>query len=310
MAFQRAHGLSADGIVGRLTWTQLDAVAPGSTVGRVERTWSERVGGQTYGMTSRYTWRITDTEIRTTVRIRFVPTRRLRRQGVDPAPTIAFWLAAIQNIWNRFNVVNEESGESLAVTFVPLSVRSGADNRVNVHPGSDRADAENWYVDDPDGANTAAHEFGHMIGLEDEYQRDERDYRRLTGEEPPEGETAGTGADAIARELHDALHQEAEGDRVSQAQGVINTHNLRQGEFAQEVAESYRTQFGVGLVTDIVDRIPDEDEFPIVDPFTYATGSIMGEMTNHQHPVEPRHLREFVQAVQNARGGTWRAEER
>ena len=35
----------------------------------------------------------------------------------------------------------------------------------------------------------------------------------------------------------------------------------------------------------------------------------MGMNTNHDHPVEPRHLREFVGYVEAAKGGTWQAQE-
>ena len=38
---------------------------------------------------------------------------------------------------------------------------------VAVHPGSGSTDESNWYTSDP--GSTAAHEFGHMLGLPDEY---------------------------------------------------------------------------------------------------------------------------------------------
>ena len=82
-----------------------------------------------------------------------------------------------------------------------------------------------------------------------------------------------------------------------------------QGIYAEVVGLVYQTKYGADIVDDIVNNIPDDDEWDIVDPFTYSSGSIMGVMTNHAHPVDPRHVREFVDYIQAARGGTWRAQE-
>jgi peptidoglycan hydrolase-like protein with peptidoglycan-binding domain len=301
VAFQRAQGLEPDGIVGPLTWGRMDEMGLTSSVGRVERQWEEQVGGQIYGMTSRYTWRITTREIRVTVRLHFT--------GVGNPGLVAEMFDHIRSTWNRFRAVNADTGESLAIVFDPQSVTSGADNVVRLRRGNRRSDTANWYIGDPDIMGTAAHEFGHMVGLEDEYQRSHRDYTRLTGEEPPEGVTENE-ADAadVARELHEALLVGDRDERVAQARGVIRRYGLAQGDYAQEVARQYQTDYGVDVITDIVNRIPDEDEFTIVDPFTYSTGSIMGTGVNHEHPVEARHVREFVQYVQARLGGTWRAE--
>jgi hypothetical protein len=43
----------------------------------------------------------------------------------------------------------------------------------------------NWCI--TTSGDTAAHEFGHMVGLEDEYRLTAADYRRLTGTAPPAG---------------------------------------------------------------------------------------------------------------------------
>ncbi len=301
VAFQQKYGLSPDGIAGPITWGKMDELGLASTVGRVERTWEEEVGGQVYGMTSRYTWRITQTEIRITVRLRFT--------GVQNPGLVASMFDTIRNIWNRFKVVNTVTGESLNIVFDPQSVSGEADNVVRLRPGNGRSDAANWYIGDPDLGETAAHEFGHMVGLEDEYQRTHRDYTRLVGEEPGEGETENEADPAdVAEELHDALRVDPVEDRVTEANDVISDHGLVQGDYAQQVATAYQTAYGINIVDDIVARIPDEDEWNIVDPFTYSSGSIMGMGTDHEHPVEPRHVREFVGYVQAAKGGTWQAE--
>jgi peptidoglycan hydrolase-like protein with peptidoglycan-binding domain len=302
VSFQQANGLAPDGVVGPLSWGVLDRLGLSSTVGRVERSWHEEVGGQRYGMTSRYTWRITDTEIRITVRLRFT--------GVNDPGTVESLLSAITNVWNGYQAINEETGEALDIVFEPVAVTSGADNSVRLLPGSERSDAENWYLDDPDIDNTAAHEFGHMIGLEDEYQRSHRDYRRLTGEEPEPGELDNEDdPEEVADAMWNALHgYSPDTARVAPANAVIAAYGLHQGIYAELVGQIYQTKYGIDIVTDIVNQIPDESEWDIVDPFTYSSGSIMGIMTNHDHPVEPRHLREFVGYVQAAKGGTWQAQ--
>jgi len=303
VAFQRDNALSPDGVVGPLTWGRIDELGLSSTVGRVVRDWHEEVGGQVYGMTSRYTWRINPTEIRITVNLQFT--------GANDAGTIASLLSAIENVWNGFQAVNEATGETLDIVFDPQSVRSGADNVVRLLPGNSRSDAANWYLGDPDIDNTAAHEFGHMIGLEDEYQRAHRDYTRLVGEEPDPGELDNVDdPEEVADAMWDALHNNAPASaRVAPANQVITDYGLHQGIYAELVGQAYQTKYGVSIVDDIVNNIPDDDEWDIVDPFTYSSGSIMGMMTNHDHPVEPRHLREFVGYIEAAKGGSWTAQE-
>jgi hypothetical protein len=301
VAFQQKYSLSPDGIVGPITWGKIDELGLASTVGRVEREWTEEVGGQTYGMTSRYTWRILEGEIRITVRLKFT--------GVKNAALVASMFNAIRGIWNRFKAVNEATGESLNIVFDPESVADEADNIVRLRPGNKRSDAANWYIGDPDLNGTAVHEFGHMIGLEDEYQRTHRDYKRLVGEEPGEGATENDAEAAIvAQELHDALRVDAVDDRVTAANDVVTNHGLVQGDYAQEVAAAYQAAYGVNIVDDIVVRIPDDDEWDIVDPFTHSSDSVMGIGGDHTHPIEPRHVREFVGYVQAIKGGVWKAE--
>jgi hypothetical protein len=98
--------------------------------------------------------------------------------------------------------------------------------------------------------------------------------------------------------------------RVNACNGVISAHQLQQGLYSELVAEKYKEKYGIELVSDIVARIPDEDEWDIVDPFTHSSQSIMGLNGNHEHPVEPRHMREFVGYISGAKGGEWVAEER
>lgn len=102
--------------------------------------------------------------------------------GLSPATLTAAqatWQAGIEGIWN--NPVHTVGGSaapwkcakpgevacriSVKVYWAP----SGADHAVNVHvaPPTFREDEKNWY--DKTSGWTAAHEFGHMLGLLDEY---------------------------------------------------------------------------------------------------------------------------------------------
>ncbi len=311
-AFQTANGLSADGVVGLNTWHTLDATGAGSTIGRIERPWHETVGGQRYGMTSKYTWRITDTAITVTVNLHFT--------GADLSPVPGF-LDAIRATWNRFNIVKPDTGDSLDLIFNPQSVTSGGDNTVAVKqspPGTvGRSNSAEWFADDPDVGQTASHEFGHMIGLEDEYQRTHRDYSRVIGNEPETGADTGDAPAAdVANEMHTALNLPL-AQRVAACTQVIQNHSLQQGEFAEQIMVAYRANFGGNeLVDDIVALIPDDDEFDIVDPFSHSSGTLMGDPSrhgtpaDHAHPVQPRHVRQFVDFVTKARSGTWQAQER
>ncbi len=53
----------------------------------------------------------------------------------------------------------------------------------------------------------AAHEFGHLIGLADEYNRDEGQFLAVTGQEPPVGKVAGDPAKAtqLAKDIKKAM---------------------------------------------------------------------------------------------------------
>ena len=113
------------------------------------------------------------------------------RIGLDPqagvsATTVASlqtsWRAAIEGTWNnpRRTVgaataqqwCCARAGEvSCRVSFRVHWVTSAPHHVVKVHSGSGRANEYNWYVMDP--PQVAAHEFGHMLGLPDEYVDDE-----------------------------------------------------------------------------------------------------------------------------------------
>jgi hypothetical protein len=146
-----------------------------------------------------------------------------RRDGVDVAvgveltavddrartllPTAkATWLARIQAAWaNRFQLTNTE--RTIPIRF-HVSLDSGP-NHVDVHSGVwawPNLNAGNWFAPDPvqvpgqaEAVSQApVHEFGHLIGNVDEYNRTAEHYVQITGQAVtsagtvPETDTAGT----------------------------------------------------------------------------------------------------------------------
>jgi len=337
--FQTAHPpLATDGVVGPATWAKVDLVPGAVSVGRVEFSSSERVEGNTYGGDTRYTWRLTDDALEVTVNINFT--------GLSSHPQVAVWLGQIRTVWNTFKFVDDTTpGKSLTLRFVANQQQPG-DNDVRVYsaaPGTPqfRSDSGDWNVQDPDGG-LAPHEFGHLIGLQDEYRLGADVYRRETGEEALIGEVTG---DAPPQDIADALwtavNSSPKPDRAKKARDVVSGHSLRQGGFSQRVAEAYeqthsgdmlREDFvanvgykvvpnpGGSIDLDIAARLPGQaDEARVTNPFTYTNRSLMGNMQSlnapqdaggvtsaHDHPVEERHVRHLLALVQANRPGSWR----
>jgi peptidoglycan hydrolase-like protein with peptidoglycan-binding domain len=327
--------------VGPLTWAELDRQAPGSPVGRVEKSWSEVVAGKTYRMVSSYTYRIfgTPPKIQIEVRLGF-------SGDMTAVPKL---LDAIKMTWNRFVAERTDDAaphEQVAIEFEPLSVSSAPDNSVQLLHSPDpskpsRSDASHWFVDDTARLSyLAAHEFGHMIGLEDEYQRGHEDFQRVVGAPPPG--TALPNAGTAAIQLHHALFlppdtteipiigpiidlfRTPEEVRAVEARRVVDNWALvanRRGAF--DVATVYDTAFGPGmgrpdLIQAIKQQLPPDRQMEFINIFTFTGGSVMGVPSTmnadvdgnlHEHPVNPRHLRQFVRFVQDFKGGTWVAKQ-
>lgn len=337
--FQTAHPpLARDGVVGLATWAMIDQIPGEVSVGRVEFSSEERVEGNIYGGDTRYTWRLLDDALEISVGINFT--------GMSNHPQVAVWLGQIATVWNGFSFVDEaDPGRRLQLRFVPTRATPG-DNSVRVYsaaPGTPafRSDSGNWNVQDTD-QGLAPHEFGHLIGLQDEYRLGADAYVRTTGEQPVIGEVTGDAEPGvIAEELWTALNLSPASGRAAAARAVVTNHSLAQGAFAQRVAEAYelahaadlkREDFvpGAGyrvvpnpggtIDLDIAARLPGQaNEARITNPFTYTNRSLMGNMQSlnspqgrgtvtaeHDHPVEERHVRHFLRTVQANRSGSWR----
>ena len=259
----------------------------------------------------RFNYSLSDGRLDVDVPVHFVPA---------PGITVPLgaWQGQIDSVWNQF-AVREPGGQSVQV-HMGLRDDSGDSRTIdvvqNARPGvyayPDRANAGKWYPAMP--ADTAPHEFGHLIGLRDEYQRTHGDFRAITGEDragPPN--TSGRTPQAIARDLHDALYLEDATQRAPGATSVLKAVGLitgtgtpQQGDFAQSVMSAYDEEFGGvfsrELLEALVSQLPDGSRWTLQSVFSYASGTVMGNpdtvgVAAHEHPVEPRHLREFRDMV-------------
>jgi len=176
----------------------------------------------------------------------------------------------------------------------------------------------------------APHEFGHLIGLADEYNRTEDHYVNVTGEEPTVGNVAGAAADAtkLAADiktnlpLNDAIAPPppvaaTDDPRWGANLAAVITAKLggRQGGFSRFVAQEYaKANAGASVYADIQAAFNAKGVTGFVanfrrsvTPFLYSNRSLMGTMQttpatggggkkapDHEHPIEPRHVQPFV----------------
>jgi hypothetical protein len=108
-----------------------------------------------------------NTHVRVIVRIRLYNDPTNERNVISDA-AIARWERGIDRYWNgKFRLRN--GGQTLDVYFLPVFVfyDTSAHHNVRVLPGDERSAMRRWYEDDSE--DTAAHEFGHMLGNPDEY---------------------------------------------------------------------------------------------------------------------------------------------
>jgi peptidoglycan hydrolase-like protein with peptidoglycan-binding domain len=338
-AFQtsRVPALVATGIADAVTWAAIDAAAPASTVGFIERQWTEELGGATFGKTggqaSRYAWQISGNRMLVTAKVNFT--------GLAP---IASWFDRVPAAWNTFKAVRDTPpARSVDIDFRMVRGTGGDAMTVNVQQGTarDRSNAGTWFRADSQPAFTIPHEFGHLIGLQDEYQQHAGDYVRSTGHEPPVGVTTappGQTPASIAQALQNAMVARSDVNAFAAAPGL----GMAPGGFAQRVVVAYATlpvqvvpaqapvpaAPGVpgvpalpaytltgNLVRDLDRSLPNTiPRYDTIQVFTYTSGSVMGDPgrapDTHDHGAAPRHVAEFVAIIGRSQGGTWRAEAR
>jgi hypothetical protein len=208
--FQKAEKLAETGKADYDTWAKLDEKgAVGVSHGRVSYAYEETLVGSTpgtYGMHASYGWAEKEKKLEVTVNIKFT-------NLPGEAGNISKW---VQNLWNIFKISykKDKDGQkkrtkdtSLDLEFV-VGTGGGKKGPV-VHPDNQvllwrgdhpnwknrnagwpavdkktRSDGGNWWLDDPGVQTMVGHEFGHLIGLEDEYARSHADITRITGNTP------------------------------------------------------------------------------------------------------------------------------
>jgi hypothetical protein len=261
----------------------------------------EVVGGKEYVATTAMEWQLGGNEMIVTVPIAF--------SGAAPASR---WFSEIRSTWNHFELVNTDTGERIILTFVPQESSSGYP--VTVVDGEGRANESTWYLGDA-RTTTAPHEFGHMLGLQDEYQVTREHYEGITGQEVPAGDElggAGTIEDAaLDLSIEIATAGDDQADRIYK---VITDNGIQQGEYAQMIKDEYDALYG-DLIQDLVavQNVavdPKGKLYWTIEAFSYTSGSIMGgaKGLDHDHGAQPRHVRRFADIVKTAYGGNWRPE--
>lgn len=268
----------------------------------------------------KFEWMLEPEQLRVEVGVHFKP---------DDGVTVpmADWNQKVADKWDQFAAV-EPGGMKIPINISMRNDSSG-DHTVAVHKNTDpkpenwwkdRADAANWYLKMKD--STVPHEFGHLIGLPDEYQRTAADFKSIVGATPTgPGNESGQTAEEIAGELHGALYLDDETQRAPSATAILEQVGLikdgapQQGDFAQAVQAAYNKKyegvFSKSLIEAMRDKLPKGSKWTIQTVFSFASRSIMGNpegldgtgtpaATEHDHAVEPRHMRHFLDIIRRS----------
>lgn len=328
-AFQgsRVPPIPATGVADAATWLAIDTASPGSTVGFISRQWGEEVGGNAnIGMTSRYGYQITDTKMQVTVKVNFT--------GLAPPGS---WFGHVPAVWNKYAAIRDvPTRKVLPIDFEMVRGTGAEAMDVVVAPGTGRANAGRWFVADPNASSTIPHEYGHLVGLQDEYQQHPGDFVRATGREPPAGQTTGPAGQTPAQ-VATALQTAIAARNDVNARAAVA--GMAMGAWSQRVVQAYAALPSVAfpalpalvgppphparaagattgnLVRDLETALRNTlDKYETIQVLTYSSGSVMGDTgrvtDTHDHGAQPRHVAEFVGIIGRALGGTWRAEAR
>jgi hypothetical protein len=298
------------------------------------------------GGNAHYEWEVTKTN-------RLVITVKINFTGEKKHPKVATWLQDITDVWNHYKAVEDGGVREYDIDFNPV-VSSNGHHKVKVRKPTKqdpnpRSDSANWYVNDT-RKGLAPHEFGHLVGLDDEYNRPEEQYAATTGQEPSVGKlTSGSGKSStqVAALIDTAItaNVDKEGRFTSKALAkVVRDEGIEQGAFARLVAERYISahpfpiefsnwcnQYSrpVTFTTWLAYASHSDwtgDLTTATEAFSESNTSIMGTMESvpdgsdstaigkiapHDHPVQPRHLRSFTELLVQAMPGTkWKTVKR
>ncbi len=132
----------------------------------------ETISGRMTAMNG-FVWRygydieMKDRKVLVHVAINLIPADGVTQVEVDRVKSK--WEKDIERIWSaRFSVVTP-AGESYPVVIDAVFSGTSFHHDVLVHPGSGNSDELNWYL--LNRPEITAHEFGHMVGVYDEYRR-------------------------------------------------------------------------------------------------------------------------------------------
>jgi hypothetical protein len=223
--YQRAVQMLTDGL---LTWEEIDS-------SRTEEHYelkdaSDPTKGYElvdFKVESKYEINYTRTALHVKVRIKLTGEQAT-------AAHRAIWENGIAAKWN--NAFHVENGRRLPIVFEPVWVPNNAHHEIKLHkPPVVREDAANWYAgpnanpgpgaaQDTTDANTAAHEFGHLIGLADEYNLTAADYQKMTGSAPPPGPMPAGGYDTTS--VMAVITGPVEGRHMRPFVNWLNRHRL------------------------------------------------------------------------------------
>lgn len=223
--YQRAEQMLTRGL---LNWEEIDSERTESHYElKDEKDPTKGYGLTDFSVESKYEINYTRTELRVKVRIKFT--------GEKPTPAhIAVWQNGIAAKWN--NAFHVENGRTIPIVFEPVWNASSAHHEIELHkPPVVREDAANWYAgpnvnttpgatQDTTDANTAAHEFGHLIGLADEYNLTAADYTKYTGSAPPPGPMPASGYDTTS--VMAVITGPVEGRHMRPFVNWLNRHKL------------------------------------------------------------------------------------
>jgi hypothetical protein len=262
----------------------------------------QEVQGREYEIMSRFWWGLMENVLNIEVRIKFT--------HVEPGAMVSRWFNGIRQIWNNFHGHNPLTGERVWIRFWPERVGSGEHHSVEVIQSGSGIDQGRWSLTHPRPELIAAHEFGHMIGLEDEYSRTHTDIVRLTGQPQAPQPRPPLPYREFVRQLYDALHHTRPGFERDQAITLL-IGRVSPGRYTDLVALSYAANYHVNLAIDFENQMRGSHIFSWANSILFpTTHTIMGtpeEATDEErtHPAEPRHVRHLMSLISRVRDGRW-----